>query len=78
MLIETYFAHEVESGDNIHIGDDNTVIVTDKNDDGDLIVFTVTDEDGEASPLSFAPFDPVPVVVKFDTDEVLDVDVPID
>ena len=78
MITDTYFAHEVEVGDNVVISEDVTAPVKEIGDEVDFITITLTDDDGEGFTLSFAPFDPVEIVTSFDDEEVLDVDVPID
>lgn len=64
------WAYEVEQDDFLVI--DGAVVgqVKEKNDEGDGILFTVKDEDGDVTQLPFGPFESAVIVSSFEDDEV--------
>ncbi len=71
------WGYEVEENDYLVLGGDLVGQVTEKNDEGDGILFTCKDDEGEVTQYPIGPFDSVAIVAAFEDDVEFE-DVPIE
>lgn len=72
MQTDVMCAFQVENNDFIVIDGEVMGYVYMVTENDDVLVFDVVDDDGEHTPIPFAPFDTVSIVTAFDDEEVFE------
>ena len=62
MYIDYVMAWTIEEGDMITLGDDTVFKVFKKEDEGDMVILTLEDEDGEREPFTFKDVETIAVL----------------
>lgn len=75
MQTDTVFAYQVEPGDFLLVVDPEPVVAVDE--DGDVILISAKDDDGDVTQYPYGPFDSVTIVTVLDEDVEFE-DVPVE